>query len=203
MKKSVYLYKNNYMNILNKKSFKILLIINSIVFSAQMLIPYTNYVVPLYPMGTDKFLGTQYLTSIFSHANLIHFAFNMLGLYFIIKMLEPAFTWKKVILYYLITGLASSVVYHLIGSPDKALVGASGALYGLLTILAFSLPNIRVYLFFIPIPIKLKNIFYAYIAIELFLFLTIQSADGVAHIVHLLGAFFGYVTFLLNKRGII
>lgn len=191
------------MDIFKNQSFKILLIINSIIFTAQMLIPYTNSVVPLYPIGTEQFSVYQYLTSIFAHANLIHYVLNMVALYFIIKMIEPLFGWKKVILYYIVIGLASSIIYHLVGSPNKILLGASGALYGLFALLAFSFPRLKVYIFFVPIPIKIKNIFYAYIAIETFLFITIQSSDGVAHIVHLLGALFGYITFLLNKRRII
>jgi membrane associated rhomboid family serine protease len=168
-----------------------------------MLIPFTNSILPLYPAGHSNFIETQYVTSIFAHAGLLHYAFNMLGLYFIIKLIEQYFGFKKIIYYYLLIGIAAGSIYHVGFSPDKVLLGASGALFGLFGLAAFTLPKMKIYLFFIPIPLKLINVFVGYMAIELALYAAFQNTDGIAHLVHVLGGALGYVVYMLNKRSII
>ena len=63
-------------------------------------------------------------------------------------------------------------------------VGASGALYGVLLAFAMTFPNMPMYIFFVPVPIKAKWVVLGYGVIELFLGVTgLQS--GVAHFAHL------------------
>lgn len=65
-------------------------------------------------------------------------------------------------------------------------VGASGALYGVLLAFAMIFPNMPLYIFFIPIPIKAKWMVLGYGVLELFYGVTgLQS--GVAHFAHLGG----------------
>ena len=73
------------------------------------------------------------------------------------------------------------------------MVGASGAIFGLLVAFAVLYPNIEMYIMFIPVPIKAKYIIPVYIVIELFLGVSQFAGDSVAHFAHLGGALIGYL----------
>lgn len=78
-------------------------------------------------------------------------------------------------------------------------IGASGAVFGILLGFAFVFPNIPMYLFFIPVPIKAKYMVGGYAIIEL-IFGVAGSADTVAHFAHLGGMIFGLVLLLYWKK---
>lgn len=78
-------------------------------------------------------------------------------------------------------------------------VGASGAIFGLLLGFAFIFPNIPMYLFFIPVPIKAKYMVAGYAVIEFFFGVT-GSMGTVAHFAHLGGMIFGLVLLLYWKK---
>ncbi len=80
-------------------------------------------------------------------------------------------------------------------------VGASGAVFGILLGFAFVFPNLPLYLFFIPIPIKAKYMVAGYAVIEFFLGIS-QTQSTVAHFAHLGGMLFGLVMLLYwRKKG--
>lgn len=80
-------------------------------------------------------------------------------------------------------------------------VGASGAIFGLLLGFAFIFPNLPMYLFFIPVPIKAKYMVIGYAVIEFFFGVT-GSMNTVAHFAHLGGMLFGLVILLYwRKKG--
>lgn len=74
-------------------------------------------------------------------------------------------------------------------------VGASGAIFGLLLGFAFVFPNMPMYLFFIPVPIKAKYMVIGYGILELFLGVG-GRMTSVAHFAHLGGMLFGLVMLL-------
>lgn len=78
-------------------------------------------------------------------------------------------------------------------------VGASGAIFGILLGFAFVFPNLPLYLFFIPIPIKAKYMVTGYAALELFLGVS-NNSPGVAHFAHLGGMIFGLAMLLYWKK---
>lgn len=67
-------------------------------------------------------------------------------------------------------------------------VGASGAIFGVLLGFAFVFPNLPLYLFFIPIPIKAKYMVIGYAVLEFFL--GVSGGGTVAHFAHLGGMIF-------------
>ena len=84
-------------------------------------------------------------------------------------------------------------------------VGASGAIYGLLVAFACMYPNAELALMFIPIPIKAKYFVPGILAIDLFLGLKGQSffgagSTGIAHFAHLGGALTGYLMMWYWKK---
>lgn len=82
-------------------------------------------------------------------------------------------------------------------------IGASGAVFGILLGFAFVFPNLPLYLFFIPIPIKAKYMVIGYAILEFFFGVT-GTADSVAHFAHLGGMLFGLILLLYwKKKGIL
>ena len=76
-------------------------------------------------------------------------------------------------------------------------VGASGALFGLLFAFGYLFPNTNLYLMFFPFPIKAKYFVIGYGLIELYMAFDTSSGDNVAHFAHLGGMLFGFI--LLKK----
>lgn len=84
-------------------------------------------------------------------------------------------------------------------------LGASGAIYGLLTAFAFMFPNAELALLFIPVPIKAKYFVPGILAIDLFLGFKGSSifgsgGTGVAHFAHIGGALFGFIMMWYWKK---
>lgn len=72
------------------------------------------------------------------------------------------------------------------------MVGASGAIFGILLAFAYLFPNMRLQLLFIPVPIKAKYLVGGYILIEIYLGFA-NSGSSIAHLAHVGGALFGYI----------
>jgi membrane associated rhomboid family serine protease len=85
------------------------------------------------------------------------------------------------------------------------IVGASGAIYGLLTAFAFMFPNAELALMFIPVPIKAKYFVPGILAVDLFLGFKGGSlfgggGTGIAHFAHIGGAITGFLMMLYWKK---
>ena len=72
-------------------------------------------------------------------------------------------------------------------------VGASGAVFGLLLAFGMMFPNTRLIMLFFPVPIKAKYFVMIFGAIELFSGVANRPGDNVAHFAHLGGMLFGYI----------
>ena len=110
------------------------------------------------------------LTSVFTHISFTHLLVNMISLFFIGSFVERLIGQKRYGWFYLISGLAGSLLFVLLayfgqsfsfgqnvfGGIDASAVGASGAIFGLGGLLAVILPKLRVLVFFvIPMPMWL------------------------------------------------
>ncbi|MBB5619938.1 rhomboid-like protein [Pedobacter cryoconitis] len=80
------------------------------------------------------------------------------------------------------------------------MVGASGAIFGLLVAFGMLYPNAELYIMFIPVPVKAKYIIPVYILIELSLGVASVQGDSVAHYAHLGGALLGFILVKLWKE---
>ncbi len=76
---------------------------------------------------------------------------------------------------------------------DIPVVGASGAVYGVLLAFGMLFPNVELMLLFPPIPIKAKYMVMVFGAIELFSGLNSAAGDNIAHFAHLGGMIFGFI----------
>ncbi|MEV7883789.1 rhomboid family intramembrane serine protease [Streptomyces sp. NPDC002817] len=71
------------------------------------------------------------VTSMFTHQEIWHIAFNMLSLWWLGGPLEAALGRARYLALYLVSGLVGSVLAYLLESPTTATLGASGAIFGL------------------------------------------------------------------------
>lgn len=90
---------------------------------------------------------------------------------------------------------------HLNESFNLSMVGASGALYGIIVAFAFLFPNVSLFLIFIPIPIKAKYFVPILIAVDLFFGVSNSFSIGpIAHFAHVGGALTGLGMMLYWKK---
>lgn len=91
------------------------------------------------------------LTSMYSHASPSHLIFNLLGLALIGTIFEQRIGTRRYILIYLITGICGTLAFSLINwSSEIAVVGASGAICGVLGGFARKYGNDRMSILFVP-----------------------------------------------------
>lgn len=83
---------------------------------------------------------------------------------------------------------------------DIPIVGASGAIYGLLLAFGMYFPNAELMLIFLPIPIKAKYFIPILMVVELFLGVNQFSWDNIAHFAHLGGALTGFLLILYWRK---
>lgn len=116
----------------------------------------------------DAVFGGQlwtFLTYQFLHGDFGHLLWNMLGLFFLGPLVERSFGARRFLVFYLACGVAGSVLMALVSpfvgasviSPDADLVGASGAVLGVLIAAAIRFPQVEVLVFFL-FPVKIRII---------------------------------------------
>lgn len=98
-----------------------------------------------------------------------------------------------------ISGISKQDVDTLLGIYTGRMVGASGAIFGLLVAFGMLYPNVELMLMFIPIPIKAKYFVMGYVVIELMWGFGRIQGDSVAHFAHLGGALLGYILIKIWK----
>jgi membrane associated rhomboid family serine protease len=192
---------------------KNLLIINGVVFVLQFLggmvstdsgltfgnviteyfglIPLRGFVWSFYPW--------QLITYQFLHGGFSHVFFNMFALWMFGMEIENQWGSKKFLYFYLMcgvfAGLAHLFISPLLGGGAAPVVGASGAIYGVMVAFAMMFPNRYIFVYFL-FPIKAKYLIGIFMVME---FLVVPSGDSVAHLAHLGGALAGFIYLLLDK----
>lgn len=188
---------------------KTLIIINVIVFIASILFaatPQIDYwfsgLLAMHPFDLSTamsdvpgFWPWQLVTYQFMHAGFFHILFNMYILYIFGVTLQEVFGERKFLAFYLLSGIGAGLL-HLFLSQGSV-VGASGAVMGVVVGMATLYPNQQVFMFPLFIPIKLKWIAIAYVVMDLIYGIT-GTGGNVANFAHLGGAATG---FLLVKAG--
>lgn len=81
------------------------------------------------------------------------------------------------------------------------MVGASGAIFGIMAAFAYLFPNTELMLLFPPIPIKAKYLIGAYFIFEVYASFQDRVGDNVAHLAHVGGAIVGFILVMIwNKK---
>ncbi len=135
------------------------------------------------------------ITHMFLHANLSHLFFNMLVLFFFGPELERRAGKQIFLNVYFAAGIVAAIGFAITSSTNVPVVGASGAIMGIFAALAIIAPDIRVYVYFIPM-----KIMHALVLFALLDFMLIGTNDMVAHTAHLSGLAVGILMGLRIKR---
>jgi membrane associated rhomboid family serine protease len=177
----------------------------------------------LFYVESPLFKPYQLVTHMFMHGNFIHLFFNMYSLVIFGIALEHVWGSKKFFIYYMITGLGAAALHSLVlfievSSLNTAyeagnlmasegitnimrtpMVGASGAVFGVLLAYGMLFPNNVLQLIFPPIALKAKWFVMIFGAIELYLGLS-NKGSNIAHFAHLGGMLFGYFLIIYWKK---
>jgi len=96
--------------------------------------------------------------------------------------------------------ISQTQLSQLLTSFNMSMVGASGALYGILVAFAFLFPNTELMIIFLPIPIKAKYFVPILLASDLFFGFSSYSLGPIAHFAHLGGAVTGFIMMWYWKK---
>lgn len=123
-----------------------------------------------------------------------HIIMNMLGLYFLGPTLEKFWHSKKFLIFYLVCGAFGGVAFTLLSNfgviSKGQLIGASGAILGMLAACAILFPHFIVFILFFPVPIRIASIIFISFFI-LNIFTNGKNAGGDA--AHLAGMIVGAI----------
>jgi membrane associated rhomboid family serine protease len=137
------------------------------------------------------------VTYMFVHAWLAHLAFNMFTLWMFAPRLEQEWGTRPFILFYLWCGVGGAIA-HLIFAQHSAVIGASGAISGVLVAYAIRWPDEEVYLFGV-IPMKSRWLILAMLGMNTIFALSPNSRiDWTAHVG---GMAFGWIFLKLYSTG--
>lgn len=99
------------------------------------------------------------------------------------------------------TEAVKGVVHEMLTAPNGGMVGASGAVFGILFAFAYLFPNTELMLLFFPFPIKAKYFVFLYTLYELYNGVHRTPGDNVAHFAHLGGLLIGFIIIKFWERG--
>lgn len=178
------------------EGIKFLIITNAIVFVLTLLEPLRNLliyyfgIIPYHSWHELHFW--QPVTYMFLHGGFFHILLNMFGLWMFGTELEMIWGKKEFLKYYFITGIGAGIISVIIQPTSTIpIIGASGAIYGILLAYGLRFPERIVYIYGL-FPIKVKYLVLIFGGIEFFSSIT-PSTDGIAHFAHLSGMIVGYI----------
>ena len=179
---------------------KWLILINVIVFLAVSIFsgfPWFTLFGMVPTLVTGKLMLWQLVTYMFLHGGLMHLFFNMWILFMFGTAVEKYWGRKQFLTYYFFTGIGAGIC-SLVTSLNSSIpvVGASGAIFGLLVAYAMLFPDSIILVFFI-LPMKARHAVLLFAAIDLMGALS-NPGTGIAYFAHLGGALFGYL-YLKNE----
>ena len=194
-----------------------LIIINVIVFIATLI--NENFMVTTFAMfypASQYFHSWQILTHMFMHGGFWHILFNMYTLWMFGSVLERMIGEKKFLIFYFVCGLGAVALHTGVeylqaqgymaamaeGSATAAqsyaalkmtpVLGASGAIYGVIIGYAMLFPESRLTLLFPPVTLSAKWMVVIFAVAELLFGIT-GSVVSIAHFAHLGGMLFGWL----------
>lgn len=175
---------------------KRLLIANTVTFLLLMAVPGLASWLAFVPALTFSRPWTL-VTYMFVHAGFFHLFFNMLILFFFGPPLEGMWGGREFMKFYVVSGLGGAVLSYFFAF-HAAIVGASGAIYGVMLAFAMNWPNMPIYIWGI-LPVKAKWLV-TFLAAASVLALVGGAQDGVAHWAHLGGFGAGFFYLKLNDQ---
>lgn len=147
--------------------------------------------------GRQKFLFFYFSAGLGAAAlQMLVYNINVQTLYNVIELNNLSLSDPGMLLNY----MSQNDYNQAISSFNSVMVGASGAIYGVLVAFAFSFPNSKLMLLFPPIPVKAKYFVPLLILMDLFFGLSSFSIGSIAHFAHIGGALIGLIMVLYWKK---
>lgn len=158
--------------------------------------------------GSHHFQPYQIATYMFMHSDFKHLLFNMLSLFIFGPRVEELWGEKRFLFYYLSCGIGAYLLFMGVQWWEMAemgfnpqdsntpMLGASGAIFGVMIAFGYLYANMPMNLLFIPFEIKAKYLV-AFLFIMEFVYGIKRTSTGVAHFAHLGGAITGLIIVLL------
>jgi membrane associated rhomboid family serine protease len=191
-----------------------LIIINAIFYLASWVI-HSRYGIflqsnfALYFPFNDEFRWYQMITHMFMHeaawvkgGSILHILLNMYGLWLFGTKLENIWGTQRFLFFYFVCGAGAFLLHWILGYAGliypSAIIGASGAISGLLVGYGFLFPNSEFILIPIPIPIKAKYL--AMLLAGYDLISGILAYDNIAHFAHIGGMLAGVLLILYWRK---
>lgn len=184
-------------------AIKLLVSINILIFILQSISGQERILFHLFgivPRDTwSRFMVWQPFTYLFFHGGIWHVLINMFVLWMFGSELEQYWGKEAFLKYFFLTGVGAGLVTVLFNSNSQVpVVGASGAVYGILLAYGLMFPNRYVYLyFFLPVKVKYFVIFIGAVA---FLSSLNPGYSNISHLTHLSGMGIGYLYLRSNLR---
>ena len=184
-------------------AIKLLLIANVAIFFLESLLGleqlFNNYLGLVPKLLWNNFYVWQPVTYMFLHGGLMHLLINMVVLWMFGSEIERYWGRKEFLGFYFITGIGSGILTALF-SYDSSIpvVGASGAIYGVLLAYGLMFPNRIIHLYFL-IPVKVKY-FVLFIGGVAFVSSLSDTGSAVSHLTHLSGMVIGYLYMKSNVK---
>ena len=189
-------------------ALKAIIAANVVMFLATMFMPGLQIQLGLVPAWVlhEKRVW-QVVTYMFIHAGLFHIIFNMLALWMFGTELERIWGTRFFLKFYFVTGIGAAVLTILVSLLPFAatrqlymadIVGASGAIYGVLLAFALYFPDRQIYyMMLFPIPARIFVLIMGAVA-----FITsLSESGGVANATHLSGLLVAYVYLTTLRKG--
>jgi membrane associated rhomboid family serine protease len=187
-------------------TIKWLLIANAAMFLLPRIIltnlePFHHFLGLVPAMVWGKGFIWQLVTYMFLHGSFWHIVMNMFILWMFGAELERTWGSREFAKFYFVAGIGAGIINVIFAAlrPSTAfvpIIGASGAIYGLLVAYAMLFPERYVYVYFL-IPVKVKYLVIFLVALEFF---STYQPDGVAHFAHLGGALVGFLYLRYDLR---
>jgi len=179
-----------------------LIIVNIAVFFLQMMLknatPFIHYFA-LIPREFMKGWVWQGVTYMFLHGGLFHLGINMYVLWMFGRELEFMWGTKEFFKYYFICGIGAAIVYSIFNINSVIpVIGASGAVFGILLAYGITFPRRKLLIFPFFIPIEAKYAVLLFGGLELLML--IAGGGNIAHLAHLAGLAVGYVYLRWKRR---
>lgn len=193
------LEKPSLLNVFKSSPTLSIIIICTLIFILVHLIPTSISYMIYYPSieYTIRMPWTL-ITHMFLHQSLDHLLFNMLGLFIFGSFLEKRIGPKLFTIVYILSGLGAVLGYSLFS--HSFVLGASGAIYGIIATVAVLDPNMTIIVYIIPMKIKYAVILFA--LLDLFNGIALAGMSPIAHFAHLSGLLFGIVFgIIIRKNG--
>lgn len=188
-------------------AIRTIIAINAILFVVQYIfagitgISLTRYMSFVPDFWTAITQPWRIVTYMFLHslANPFHFIFNMLWLWWMGRPVEERIGPRSFLTVYFGAGFVGAfidIIVSVAGNPVPV-IGASGAVYGIMVAFAMLFPRTPIMLIFLP-PIEARYVVSGLIALDV---LFLNSGDNVARFVHLGGALGGYALMKARANG--